>query len=71
VLNIPAWINRGLARLCGYAPMLTPEKLRELRHPDWVCDNRALQQVIDWRPRYQLEAGLANTPGWCNRLPGR
>ena len=71
MLNIPAWINRALARLFGYAPMLTPEKLRELRHPDWVCDNRALQQVVDWRPRYQLEAGLANTPGWCNRLPGR
>jgi len=68
VLNIPAWINRGLARLFGYAPMLTPEKLRELRHPDWVCDNRALQQVIDWRPRYQLQAGLASTPGWCSRL---
>ncbi|MFZ0468004.1 MAG: SDR family NAD(P)-dependent oxidoreductase [Thiogranum sp.] len=70
VLNIPAWINRSLARLFGYAPMLTPEKLRELRHPDWVCDNRALQQVVDWRPRYQLQAGLASTPGWCNRLPG-
>ena len=68
VLDIPARINRSLARLFGYAPMLTPEKLRELRHPDWVCDNRALQQVLEWQPRYQLEQGLAATPGWCNRF---
>lgn len=70
LLNVPAWVNRALAQLCGYAPMLTPEKLRELRHPDWVCDNRALQQVLDWSPRYQLERGLVHTPGWCRTLSG-
>ena len=25
-------------------------------------------QVLDWQPRYQLEQGLARTPGWCNRI---
>jgi nucleoside-diphosphate-sugar epimerase len=63
-LGVPAWINRTLARWFGYAPMLTPEKLRELRHPDWVCDNSAVQQELDWQPRYRLEQGLALTPGW-------
>jgi len=69
-LDIPAWINRGLSTLFGYAPMLTPEKLHELRHPDWVCDNRELQQVVDWQPRLDLKAGLASTPGWCPALRG-
>lgn len=68
VLSVPAWINRTLARCLGYAPMLTPEKLRELRHPDWVCDNRALQEKLDWQPQMQLEQGLSHTPGWCARL---
>lgn len=68
LLAVPAWINRTLARCFGYAPMLTPEKLRELRHPDWVCDNRALQEALDWRPQFQLAQGLAQTPGWCARL---
>jgi len=67
-LSAPAWINRGLARRLGYAPMLTPEKLRELRHPDWVCDNDAIQQVLDWQPELQLEDGLKKTPGWCPSL---
>ena len=68
VLSTPAWINRWLARRLGYAPMLTPEKLRELRHPDWVCDNDAIRRVLDWQPVLQLEDGLKNTPGWCPSL---
>ena len=65
LLKLPAWVNQGLARLFGYAPMLTPGKVRELTHPDWVCDNRAIRQVLDWQPRVQLEEGLRATPGWC------
>jgi nucleoside-diphosphate-sugar epimerase len=68
MLDIPAWVNRVFGRLTGYAPMLTPEKLRELRHPDWVCDNQALKAAIDWQPACQLAEGLRRTPGWCARL---
>ena len=68
VLALPAWLNRSLARWLGYAPMLTPEKLRELRHPDWVCDNEAISKVLDWQPRVQLEEGLKQTPGWCQLI---
>ncbi|MEA2093454.1 MAG: NAD(P)-dependent oxidoreductase [Pseudomonadota bacterium] len=68
MLDVPARINRRLASWLGYAPMLTPEKLRELRHPDWVCDNEAIQKVLDWQPRVQLEEGLKRTPGWCPLL---
>jgi len=64
LLAIPAWLNRTAARLFGYAPMLTPEKLNELRHPDWVCDSGALSEAIGWQPQVQLEEGLARTPGW-------
>lgn len=64
LLDIVARLNSLAARMIGYAPMLTPEKLRELRHPDWVCDSEALRSEIDWQPQYQLEAGLRATPGW-------
>ncbi len=68
LLSLPAWLNRTGARLFGYAPMLTPEKLNELRHPDWVCDSDALIRATGWRPRVRLEEGLARTPGWgCDR----
>jgi nucleoside-diphosphate-sugar epimerase len=68
LLSIPAWTNLRLARWLGYAPMLTPAKLRELRHRDWVCSNDPLQSVLNWRPEVRLEEGLRRTPGWCARI---
>jgi nucleoside-diphosphate-sugar epimerase len=74
---IPSWIlgtvarvNRAASRLFGYAPMLTPEKLRELRHPDWVCDSKEFTEQTGWKPAIQLEEGLRLTPGWPCYRPG-
>ena len=63
LLNIAAAANLRLARLTRRAPMLTPSKLRELRHPDWVCDNAEISQVCDWQPRIGLAAGFASLTG--------
>jgi nucleoside-diphosphate-sugar epimerase len=59
LLDSLAVINRSLAGLFSYAPMLTPEKLRELRHPDWVCNSNALSEALDWSPTITLREGLA------------
>ncbi|MCH8221531.1 MAG: SDR family NAD(P)-dependent oxidoreductase [Proteobacteria bacterium] len=69
LLDVPAWVNGRIGTLFGTAPMLTPEKLRELRHPDWVCDSTAFQQVIDWRPKVKLAEGLRATPDWPGHHP--
>ena len=65
IWRIPTWagdrvagFNLYLARRFGYAPMLTPAKLRELRHPDWVVDNKELTALLDWQPQVDLEQGL-------------
>jgi nucleoside-diphosphate-sugar epimerase len=70
-LTLPATLLRSLAgvnvtaaRLIGYAPMLTPGKVRELRHPDWVADNTALTAAIGWQPEISLQEGLRRTRGW-------
>lgn len=63
-LDLIARGNRALGKLLGRAPMLTPEKLRELRHPDWVCDNTAIIAALGWTPRTELAEGLRLTPGW-------
>jgi nucleoside-diphosphate-sugar epimerase len=70
LLDIPARVNRQAGRVLGYAPMLTPEKLRELRHPDWVCDSIGLTEQTGWQPAVQLEEGLRLTPGWCGFRSG-
>jgi nucleoside-diphosphate-sugar epimerase/acyl carrier protein len=80
VLAAAAAANLGLARVIGYAPMLTPGKVRELTHPDWVGDNAAFTRATGWAPRVDLEEGLRRTlwgtrfgaaarPGAGNRNP--
>lgn len=69
LLKMLAAINVTTARLMGYAPMLTPGKVRELRHPDWVGDNAALTAAIGWQPGFSLEEGLRHTMGWGEQGP--
>lgn len=51
-----AFANLWLARKLHYAAMLTPGKVNELQHPDWVCDNTKLMNVLPaWQPRIRLQ----------------
>jgi nucleoside-diphosphate-sugar epimerase len=50
--------NVSLARLLGYQPMLTPGKVREIFHSDWVCDNTAICRATDWQPQVQFREGM-------------
>lgn len=54
-------LNLITARTLGYAPMLTPGKVRELSHSDWVCDNSNLHSATGWTPRILLPEGLQRT----------
>lgn len=53
-----ALLNLSLSRLSRRAPMLTPPKLRELRHPDWVADNAEIERHTGWKPALDLRKGL-------------
>ena len=69
LFDLPAWINSRFASLSGRAPMLTPQKLRELRHHDWVCNSADFQRDVDWHPQFLLADGLKATPGWPGHHP--
>ncbi|MET0230277.1 MAG: NAD-dependent epimerase/dehydratase family protein [Rhodanobacteraceae bacterium] len=61
VLRFVARINRAAAIAFAYAPMLTPGKVREISHADWVSDDGGLVRATGWRPAFGLERGLAQT----------
>ena len=61
VLRAAAAGNLLLAHLCGTLPMLTPGKVRELTHPDWVCHDAPLREATGWTPRIRLEEGMRLT----------
>jgi nucleoside-diphosphate-sugar epimerase len=61
LVRLAAALNLFAAKTFGYAPMLTPGKVRELYHSNWICDNKALQAAIEWSPRTLLPEGLQHT----------
>jgi nucleoside-diphosphate-sugar epimerase len=65
IWQLPSWlldtvarVNITLARITGRAPMLTPPKLRELRHSDWVVNNDDITATTGWKPAVSLQNGL-------------
>ncbi|MBW2409745.1 MAG: NAD-dependent epimerase/dehydratase family protein [Deltaproteobacteria bacterium] len=61
ILNFLAVLNQTSARAIGYQPMLTPGKVRELRHANWVCDNQKLYRETGWQPKISIKEGLRRT----------
>jgi nucleoside-diphosphate-sugar epimerase len=61
ILRLLAGLNLGAAQIFKYAPMLTPGKVRELNHLNWVCDNDVLTRETGWAPRISLTEGLQRT----------
>ena len=50
-----AALNLRLSQVLHYSPRLTPGKVNELQHNNWVCDNTPLRNVIpDWQPKVHL-----------------
>jgi len=68
LIHIVAGVNLLAARTFNYLPMLTPGKLREIRHPDWSCDNTPLKQALGWRPAVSLRDALAGATSGPERV---
>ncbi len=64
LVQIISRINSKIATFFGYAPMFTPEKVREISHPRWVCDNTEFNGRTGWQPKIRLKEGLQHTFGW-------
>lgn len=61
ILETVARLNTIAANLAGYQPMLTPGKVKELTHSDWVCDNTIISSATKWHPEFDLRRGLQIT----------
>jgi len=63
-LKIVGHVSHLGARLAGRVAFLSPDKLRELRHDDWVCRDERFRGRTGWRPRVPLGEGLRETLAW-------
>ncbi len=63
-LTAVGYVNSGLCIFPGYTPMMTPEKARELNHPNWVADSRLILKETSWRPSIKIDSGFRATVEW-------
>lgn len=45
-------------------PLISFDKLRELREPAWLCSSAEARRVLGWAPSSSVEAALATTHAW-------
>lgn len=64
VLQGYAAVASGAVRLLGGAPMVTPGKIAEFFHADWVARDNMFTAASAWRPGTPLAEGFAKTVRW-------
>jgi nucleoside-diphosphate-sugar epimerase len=65
-LDAVAHLSQTWTRLGGrqIGPPLSPGKVRELYHRDWVCRHGLLDEATDWRADVSFEDGFEHTLAW-------
>ncbi len=64
VQRLVAAISTLVAGVTGSVPLLSQGKVSEIAHPDWVCHNKRLNDVLPWRPSVQFDEGFSRTLAW-------
>jgi nucleoside-diphosphate-sugar epimerase len=75
VVRLPMWAmwsaavgSEWVAQLTGKPSILSRDKLREARQPEWICDPAAARLALGFETRLSLEQGVAQTLTW-GRFP--
>jgi hypothetical protein len=56
--------NQVMQSIGGPAQILTPNKVNEIFHPDWVVRDRRFAAAPGFAPRFDLGSGFGNTISW-------
>jgi dihydroflavonol-4-reductase len=74
ILHVPHWLLHALSVCCAGASQFTreplplsPDKMREIRQPGWLCSNRRAQEELGFQPAIEIREGLASTAAWYKR----
>ena len=66
VLDAAARLSHGWTGLTGHrlGPPISPGKVRELYHRDWVCRHQLLDEASPWKATVPIEEGIARALQW-------
>ncbi len=64
VLSAAAGAMELGAKMADKTPLLARDKVHELYHINWVCQNTSLQTEGNWAPKTQFSEGFKKTVDW-------
>ena len=64
ILTVLGAVVLLVSRITGRIPAITPGKVRELYHHDWVCKARLLDEATAWQPKVEFENGYDQAVRW-------
>jgi nucleoside-diphosphate-sugar epimerase len=64
LLGTGALVAEAWGAVTRTAPLLTREKVREIRAGDWICSSAKIRTQLGWEPRLSLEEGIRRTADW-------
>lgn len=64
VVSLLAKISEAIASRTGNYPILNQDKVNEIKARNWACDTRELVEDFDFKPAYDLPAGVRETIQW-------
>jgi nucleoside-diphosphate-sugar epimerase len=66
-MSLVALAQQAMAKVDGEARILSPAKVREIFHSDWMARDRRLAEFLNWQPQIGLPEGFAGTVAWYRR----
>jgi nucleoside-diphosphate-sugar epimerase len=66
-ISLVAFAQQLIAKVDGEARILSPAKVREIFHADWVARDHRLGEFLNWQPQIGLAEGFAETVAWYRR----
>ena len=62
--DLGAVVAEDIARISNNPPLLSRDKVVEMKQTYWVCDTTKAKEKLGYSPKYTLEAGIAQTAQW-------
>ncbi|MBC8319212.1 MAG: NAD(P)-dependent oxidoreductase [Bacteroidetes bacterium] len=67
LVRLIAFYNEILGRFALLSPILTRDKVKELKQLNWLCDNSKIKRDVGFSPAYYLEEGMTKTIKWYKK----
>lgn len=67
ILKAMACLNVLFSTIFGYIPLITPGKVNELCHPDWICHGQHVMKITGWKPETDMKQGFNKALEWYKK----